>query len=181
MVLWNIVDAEFSVAVTTLQAKRAYQATASECSFLKVFASSLPDCVCKPVDPSSRWNYNYSQSWWKIELWFVMSTSQSLGVEGVKRKTIYWCFRRADYQSALWTPSWPTAAPSSAVGAKTNVFLGLHSQTGDNKSPYQLWKWLRGLESNILRLKWVVAVRLFLLRCPSVRWSKHNIPRHKCV
>lgn len=48
----------------------------SECPFLLVFASSLLDCVCKPLDLGRLQKYSFIQSWWKTELWFVMSTLQ---------------------------------------------------------------------------------------------------------
>lgn len=59
----------------------------SECPFLKVFASSLLDCVCKPADPTSLQKYSYIQSWRKTELWFVMAMLQSWwrGEGGLKK------------------------------------------------------------------------------------------------
>lgn len=55
-----------------------------------------------------------------------MSTlwSQWTGLKEKKKQK-----NKTDYLSALWT--WPAASPSSAIDLKTNLVLGLHSQTLD--------------------------------------------------
>lgn len=136
--------------------------TVSECPFLKVFASSLLACVCKPVDPSRLQN-SHIQSGRKTEFWFVMSTLQSRS-RGLKEKQHCGVFveltLRVHFELQVdlqLHPPLPQAWKQtlSSVCVPKHLMIQLHTFSENDRGGLA-WKKIRcGLLPRLLLLLWL--------------------------